>query len=100
MEIVISLGDEEPYERILEVDANPSPGKAPDRSGPPGSGGPGYGPTPGIRTVKFADSDPIEEDRGKEVSAEFFNEHEDEIVDSIFEKKAKKERAARNPRGI
>lgn len=99
MEIVVSL-DEPPYERILDVDASPSPGKAPDRSGPPGSGGPGYPPSPGIEEVKFADDDPVEEDRGKEVSSEFFNEHEDEITDEVLRKDQKRHSAARTPRGI
>lgn len=83
IEVVIPL-DVPPHERILEVKASPSPGKAPDRSGRPGSGGPGYPPSPGIKEVKFAADDPVEADRGLEVSREFFNEHEDYICEQVL----------------
>jgi len=100
IEVVISL-DEPPYERILAVNASPSTGKAPDRGGAPGDGGPGYGPSPGIREVKFADDDPVETDRGDEVSQEFFSEHEDEICDQVIEDAAERHNPRhRNPRGI
>mgnify|MGYP006430331785 CR=1 FL=1 len=94
MEVVIAL-DEPPYERILDVDANPSPGRAPDRSGAPGDGGPGYPASPNIRGIRFDESDPVEEDRGDEVSQEFFSRHEDEIVEGILENM--RERARREP---
>jgi len=100
IEVVIAL-DEPPYERILDVDASPSLGKAPDTSGPPGSGGPGYGPSPGISGVRFADDDPIEEERGNEVSQEFFSEHENEICDQVLEDAERRhDPRHRNPPGI
>jgi len=77
-EVVIPL-DEEPYERILTVDASPEPGKRPSRSGP------GYGATPGIYEVRFSEDDPVPEDRGTEVSAKFFDRHEDTIARQVLQ---------------
>lgn len=90
-EVVITI-DEPPYERILEVEASPSPGKAPDRSGPPGSGGPGYPPSAGIESVRFADDDPVEADRGDEVPSSFFSAHEEEIADRVIDKESERHR--------
>jgi len=89
MQITVPL-DTRPHERILEVEAHPRPGKAPDRSGRPGSGGPGYPPSANVQSVCFSADDPVEADRGREVSREFYAEHEETIREAVLEHAARR----------
>jgi len=91
-EVIISL-DEEPYERILDVDASPSPGRPAKRTGRPENCHTAEPATPGIRGVRFAEDDPVPEDRGEPVSAEFFNRHEDTIVRQVLQEEEQRHAA-------
>lgn len=90
-EVVIPL-DEEPYERILDVDASPEPGRPAKRTGRPSNCHPAEPATPGIHEVRFAENDPVPEDRGTEVSAEFFSEHEDTIAEQVLQLEERRHR--------
>ena len=88
-EVVISV-DEEPYERILDVKASPSPGRSAKRNGPPSKCYPAEGATPGIRDVKFSKHDPV--NPGGDVPESFFSEHDGEIAEQVIAEEAKRER--------
>lgn len=85
MEIVVSI-DQEPYERILEVDGTFHEGSKPKMN----YGGlpqPGEPPTFSPTDVEWHESDPLD---GKGDVDEFYESHEEEVHRQALEKESKR----------